>query len=152
MNISTKGRYGLMAMLDLAVHGQGEPVPLAQIAKRQHISDGYLEQLMIPLKAKRLVKSVRGAQGGYLLSRPPEEISVLDVISALEGDLAPVACVSSQEKDSCRRFEGCATREMWQAVQRSMTDTMASYSLKSLVDAEGNCCGAASCVNRRLDS
>lgn len=101
MNISTKGRYGLMAMLDLAVHGQGEPVPLAQIAKRQHISDGYLEQLMIPLKAKRLVKSVRGAQGGYLLSRPPEEISVLDVISALEGDLAPVACVSSQEKDSC---------------------------------------------------
>ena len=61
-----------------------QPVPLAQIAKRQHISDGYLEQLMIPLKAKRLVKSVRGAQGGYLLSRPPEEISVLDVISALE--------------------------------------------------------------------
>ncbi len=94
MKLSTKGRYGLRAFVDIAIYSEKEPVSLAEVAKRQDISISYLEQLMTKLKKANLVESVRGASGGYVLTRKPEEISVGDVLRALEGDLSPVECAT----------------------------------------------------------
>ena len=93
MKLSTRGRYGLRAMLDIAINQGDGPTTLPSISERQGISVGYLEQLMVPLKKEGLIRSVRGAQGGYLLAREPEKITVGDIIRALEGPIAPVACV-----------------------------------------------------------
>ena len=87
MKLSTKGRYGLSAMIDLAVYSENEAVSLNSIAERQHISEGYLEQLMAKLKKAGLVTSIRGASGGYYLAKPASEISVGDILRALEGSL-----------------------------------------------------------------
>ena len=92
MKLSTKGRYGLRAFIDLAVWGENEPISLTSIAERQDISVSYLEQLMAKLKKAGLVNSIRGVNGGYVIAKPAEEISVGDVLRALEGDLAPVEC------------------------------------------------------------
>ena len=90
MKLSTKGRYGLRAMIDLALYAENAPVSIASIAARQHISESYLEQLIAKLRKANLVTSVRGAGGGYVPGRPVEEISVGDVLRALEGNLDPV--------------------------------------------------------------
>ena len=95
MKISTKGRYGLRAVIDIAIHGDSEPVSLSDIAVREDISVSYLEQLIAKLRRADIVTSVRGAKGGYSLAKPKNEISVGDVLRALEGDLAPVTAQKS---------------------------------------------------------
>ena len=100
MKLSTKGRYGLRALIDLAQNSTEEPVSITSIAERQEISERYLEQLMSKLKKSGIVKSIRGAAGGYILARPMEEISVGDILRALEGSLDPVDCAGLLE-------EGC---------------------------------------------
>ena len=92
MKLSTKGRYGLRALIDLALYSENETVSIQSIARRQNISDSYLEQLMRKLRSAGLIVSVRGAQGGYKLARPANEISVGDVLRALEGSLEAVTC------------------------------------------------------------
>ena len=149
MNISTKGRYGLRAMLDLAANYQGKPVTLNNIAKRQGISEGYLEQLMMHLKRSRLVKSVRGAQGGYVLAKKPEDITVGEIFRALEGPIAPVACVSEDFPDECGRFEGCATRVVWEDVRNRVAEVLDSYTLAKLISMEKDSDCSASCVNKK---
>ncbi len=133
LNISTKGRYGLRAVLDLAVHQDGDPVPLSNIATRQNISEGYLEQLMIPLKRAGIVRSVRGAQGGYLLVKPPGDIYVGEVIRALEGPIAPTACVNEQDPEYCDRGEYCATKILWEKVRDSVAEVLDSFTLEDLI-------------------
>ena len=98
MKLSTKGRYGLRAMIDLAVYSEKEPVSIQSIADRQNISERYLEQLMASLKKEGLVKSIRGANGGYQLARPAIGISVGDILRALEGDLRAVTCPANGEE------------------------------------------------------
>jgi Rrf2 family protein len=149
MNISTKGRYGLRAMLDLAANYEGKPITLSNIAKRQGISDGYLEQLMMQLKRSRLVKSVRGAQGGYILAKKPEDITVGEVFRALEGPIAPVACVSENFPDECGRFEGCATRVVWEDVRNKVAEVLDSYTLAKLLGMEQKSDSTPSCINIR---
>ena len=100
MKLSTKGRYGLSAMIDLAVYSENEAVSLNSIAERQHISEGYLEQLMAKLKKAGLVTSIRGASGGYGLARPAAEVSVGDILRALEGSLKAVECPGEQGQES----------------------------------------------------
>lgn len=100
MKISTKGRYGLRAVIDIAIHGDSEPVSLSDIAVREDISVSYLEQLIAKLRRADIVTSVRGAKGGYSLAKPKNEISVGDVLRALEGDLAPVNCSEVIENGS----------------------------------------------------
>ena len=105
MKLSTKGRYGLRAMIDLALYAENAPVSIASIAARQHISESYLEQLIAKLRKANLVTSVRGAGGGYVPGRPVEEISVGDVLRALEGNLDPVECPGIEHqigRASCR--------------------------------------------------
>lgn len=98
MKLSTRGRYGLRVMFDLALNFSGTPISLTDISERQKISLSYLEQLMILLKKSKLVRSVRGAQGGYILSCSPSDITVGDVLRALEGSLAPTQCIEVESK------------------------------------------------------
>ena len=134
MKISTKGRYGLRLMVDLAVHdGQGL-IPLKEIAVRQEISEKYLEQIMIHLNRSGLVRSVRGAQGGYTLAQPPAAITVGDVLRAMEGSLAPVECVAG-DGPGCERSERCVTLEVWQKLKEAIDNVVDNITLADLSEA-----------------
>jgi len=134
VKLSTRGRYGLRAMLDIAINQGDGPITLHSISERQGISVGYLEQLMVPLKKEGLIRSVRGAQGGYLLAREPEKITVGDIIRALEGPIAPVACVSEDFPEECDRAEGCVTRLVWAKVRDSIAEVLDSLTLADLIE------------------
>jgi Rrf2 family protein len=136
MNISTKGRYGLRAILDIAQHSNGKPVALSAIARRQHISEGYLEQLIAPLKRAGLLKSSRGAQGGYSLAASPAEIGVGDIFRALEGPLSLVNCVAEQEDAECYRQECCGSRFIWEEIQNAISQVLSAYTLADLLAKE----------------
>lgn len=132
MKLSTRGEYGLRAMFDLALR-QGEgPIPLKGIAERQQISGHYLEQLIASLRKAGLVKSVRGAQGGYLLARPPNEITVGDIVRVLEGPIGPTECVSEEEAILCDRSETCIARRVWERVRDSIVEVMDSITLEDM--------------------
>lgn len=130
MKISTKGRYGLRAMIDLAVNSEGESITLKSIADRQGISETYLEQLIPSLRKAGLVKSVRGAQGGYLLAKEPGNISVGEILRALEGSMAPVACVD--DHSICDGNSGCVSRIVWERIQQGINNAIDSLSLYDL--------------------
>ena len=145
MNISTKGRYGLRAMLDMAMNASGEPIPLSAVSQRQGISEGYLEQMMALLKRAGLVRSIRGAQGGYTLGRKPEDITVKDIFVCLEGPIAPVSCVDEQLGGDCDRQEYCSTRVVWNEVKMAIVRVLEQYTLADLIKMEAahgghNCC------------
>ena len=132
MKISTKGRYALRLMLDLAAHGgEQEPVSLRDVANRQSLSDKYLEQIVTPLSRVGLVRSVRGAGGGYLLTRSPEEYTVGDILRPLEGDLAPVECATDAEY--CSRCSECVTVELWQEIHRAVSQVVDGTTLADLI-------------------
>ena len=134
MKISTKGRYALHLMLDLAVNNTGEPVSLKDIAKRQGISDKYLEQIISVLNKAKYVKSIRGAQGGYILTRKPEEYTIGMILRLTEGSLAPVACV--EESDSCEKVNDCVTHMVWQKINDAINDVVDHITLADLVEAQ----------------
>ena len=133
MKISTKGRYALRLMLDLALNNIGEPVRIKDIAARQAISDKYLEQIISTLNKAGYVKSIRGPQGGYLLTREPEKYTVGMILRLTEGSLAPVACLED-EVNSCPRREGCATLRLWQMLDRAISDVVDKVTLEDLVE------------------
>ena len=118
----------------MAMDQSDGPITLNSISERQGVSIGYLEQLMVPLKKEGLIRSVRGAQGGYLLARDPEDITVGDIIRALEGPIAPVACVSEDYPEECDRAEGCVTRLVWAKVRDSIVDVLDSLTLYDMVE------------------
>lgn len=133
MKLSTKGRYGLRALVDLALHEKTEPVSLGSIAKRQDISEGYLEQLMRKLKNAGLIESVRGVQGGYRLKKEPEEISIGEILRALEGDLRPVDCDGFSE-GGCDRADACVTKYIWKKINDSVQETVDHITLQELLE------------------
>lgn len=132
MKLSTKGRYGLRALIDLAQNSTKEPVSITSIAERQDISERYLEQLMSKLKKSGIVTSIRGAAGGYILARPMEEISVGDVLRALEGSLDPVDCPGLLE-EGCKAADGCVTKYVWKRINDSINRTVDEIRLDQLV-------------------
>ena len=135
MKLSTKGRYGLRAVVDLALHQEEEAVSLSSIAERQHISMSYLEQLIARLKKAGIVGSVRGAQGGYMLAKPAGEISVGEILRALVGSLNPVDCAAlTGDGETCMSFGGCVTKYVWQRITDSINSTVDSISLEQLVE------------------
>lgn len=138
MKISTKGRYGLRALIDLAQYSEIEPVSINSIAARQGISERYLEQLMTLLKKAGLVKSIRGAGGGYVLAKEISEVSVGEVLRALEGDLKPVECAAYNEENSCEAAGGCVTKYVWQRINESINQTVDEIKLKELVEESKN--------------
>lgn len=133
MKLSTKGRYGLRALIDLAVSSQEEAVSISSIATRQNISEAYLEQLMAKLKKAGLVKSSRGAQGGYKLARPAAEISVGDVLRALEGSLDAVECAGLSE-GGCQGGDVCVSKYVWQKINDSIARTVDEIKLDTLME------------------
>jgi len=134
MKLSTRGRYGTRALLDLALH-QGEgPVPLKDIAQRQQISLLYLEHLIAPLIAGGIVRSTRGARGGVSLAKPPDEIRLSEVIQLLEGSIAPAECVNNP--GICTRSELCVTRDIWSELKKAMNGVLESTTLQDLVERQ----------------
>lgn len=113
MKISTKGRYAMRLMLDLALNNTGAPISLKDVARRQEISDKYLEQIISVLNRAGYVRSVRGAQGGYLLRKAPEEYTVGMILRLTEGSLAPVACLDEGDDVNCEKREDCVTLILW---------------------------------------
>lgn len=132
MKLSTRGRYGLRAMIDMAQSDEVGPIATRLIAERQGISERYLEQLMVPLKRAGLVKSVRGSQGGYLLGKKPQDITAGDIVRILEGPIAPVECVSETNPEACSRADYCVTRVVWTKVRDSIAEVLDSYTLADL--------------------
>lgn len=134
MKLSTKGRYGVKAMVQLALDSEGGPVPLNSIADKQNISIHYLEQLFASLRKAGVIKSVRGAQGGYLLAHKPREITIGDIIRTLEGPLAPSDCVVDDDTKECANAECCVTRTIWERIRDSINDVVDSITLQDMID------------------
>ena len=133
MKLSTKGRYGLRALIDLAVNSEAEAASISSIAQRQSLSESYLEQLMARLKKAGIVRSIRGAQGGYKLARAPEEISVGDILRALEGDLKPVDCPEIAGEGACSGAGACVTKYVWKKINDSINDAVDNIMLSELI-------------------
>lgn len=128
--MSTRARYGVRAMLDLAMNGEKSPVSVRDIARRQGVSARYLEHLLLALKKKGLVASRAGVRGGFLLARRPAAVRIRQIVEALEGSLAPVACLA--ESRICRRAPGCAARRLWLRVQAQIVRTLDRITLADL--------------------
>ena len=133
MKLSTKGRYGLRAMIDLAQYSEHEAVSISSIAQRQSISESYLEQLVAKLRKAGLVQGIRGAQGGYRLARPSNQVSVGDVLRALEGKLEAVEC-SADTDEGCQGSDLCVTKYVWQRINESIARTVDEMMLEQLVE------------------
>lgn len=132
MKISTKIRYGARAMLELASrYGEG-PIDLKEIGKKENISVKYLEQVIIPLRTAGLVKSVRGSKGGYILTKPPSEICLNDLVEILEGPLNLIECLS--EPNTCQKAPSCVTRDIWKEVSEAMSGIFRSITLEEMVN------------------
>ena len=132
MKLSTKGRYGLKAMFELALTQKNGPVPLRQIAQRQNISEQYLEQIFSTIKKSGLIKSVRGAQGGYLLSKEPKDITVGDILIVLEGPVSISDCVV--DEDICENSGICVTKIVWERLKKGIEDVINSITLQNMID------------------
>lgn len=134
MKISTKGRYGLRVLMDIAAHQEKGPVILRDISARQEISEKYLWQVINPLKSAGLVNSTRGAKGGYVLAKAPGDITLLEIVSILEGPVSVVDCVGSP--DQCGRSSACVTRNVWGKIETGIKDAMARITLQEIVDQQ----------------
>lgn len=132
MKISTKGRYALRLMLDLAMHNTGEAISLKDIAKRQEISDKYLEQIIAVLNKAGYVKSIRGAQGGYMLRKDPKDYTVGMILRLTEGTLAPVSCV--EDDAECAREGNCVTFMVWKRINDAINEVVDDIKLSDLVE------------------
>jgi len=130
MRLSTRSRYGLRMMLELAVHYNDSPVLLKEISKNQKISLKYLGQLIISLKIADLVRSTRGSRGGYSLSRHPEKIKISEIINALDGRLCLVECIDRPE--TCEMSGKCAAHDIWKELNYKMIEILESYTLNDI--------------------
>lgn len=147
MKLSSKGRYGLRAIIDLADYGETKPVSVSEIALRQGISANYLEQLLPKLRKAGIIKSERGAMGGYQLAKPAQEITVGDILQALEENLSLVDCLNQSfeqttKKDryhsTCKTSDTCVAKLVWKRIGDSIYDAMNSIFLSELVEMSRN--------------
>jgi Rrf2 family iron-sulfur cluster assembly transcriptional regulator len=148
MRITTTSRYGVRALFDVAYHGGGQPTQIKDIARRQKISQRYLEQIFNRLLKAGLLKSRRGPRGGYLLAKDPSEITIGDIIKAAQGPIVPVKCLSEDysDMDDCVIYDSCITRHVWRETQQLLInyyDSVTIADLCSLARKQG--------VSRELD-
>lgn len=134
MMISTKGRYALRVMVDLADHNDGSFIPLNDIAERQGISEKYLESIVSSLSKAKIVESIRGKGGGYRLNRPLEEYTVAEILNCTEGEFAPVSCLSTDENE-CERRNECPTLSMWKNLQDMVNNYFENVTIRNLVES-----------------
>ena len=133
MKLTSKGRYAVMAMADLALFKNKGPISLTDIALRQNISLAYLEQIFIKLKNKNLVKSVRGAKGGYILEVSPEEIKISNIISAVDEEIKMLNCKKDSKKGCNNKFSKCITHNLWDQLDQHINDFFEKIKLQDLV-------------------
>ncbi len=133
MKISTKGRYALRMMLDVAMHGSEGYVALKDTAERQGISKKYLEQIVPLLTKSGMLKTNRGYQGGYMLAKPADKYTVGEILRVTEGDLSPVACLQYEEND-CPRASECMTLYVWEGLYKTVTDYLDGITLQNIID------------------
>ncbi|MFZ7133875.1 MAG: RrF2 family transcriptional regulator [Eubacteriales bacterium] len=138
MRLSTKGRYGVAAMYELSNYYNKASVSLKEIAKKQDFSEAYMEQLFSILKRERLITSQRGAKGGYKLAKPPEKITVGDIIRALEGPIEFSECVGGSEDFQCNKSSQCVTKDIWLQVNDSINAVIDHITLQDLLDKYEN--------------
>ena len=136
MKVSTRGRYAIRVMLDLAEHDQGEYIPLTDIAKRQEISEKYLEAIVAMLVKAGLLTALRGKRGGYKLTRTPDQYTLKDILQITEGAFAPVACLED-EVNTCSRASDCKTLKVWTDFQKLVNDYFDGITIDSLMGDEG---------------
>jgi Rrf2 family cysteine metabolism transcriptional repressor len=136
MKLSTRTRYAVRAMIELARHNLTRPLQLKIIAERQEISVKYLEQLMAVLKSAGLIKSVRGSKGGYVLARAPNQIALSDILHCVEGPISTVECV--EDSTSCARAADCAAREVWKRVEQAIEQVLQSITLQDVAEMASN--------------
>ena len=132
MKISTKGRYAVLAMIELARHSQTHPVPLPQIAGKLEISQHYLEQLFVKMRRASLVRSTRGPGGGYILARPPSRINMRDVLFAVEETVQPVDCGEAPPSVPCPNIRACGSRILWKRLEDAIDKTLRETTLEEL--------------------
>lgn len=133
MKLSTKGRYGVKAMFELALHYEENTVSIKEISERINVSEYYLEQLFSSLRKAGLIKSIRGAQGGYMLAKPPNAITVADIFNVLEGPIEISDCVDEDESN-CARMDYCATRLLWIKISDSISQVTNSITLQDMLN------------------
>lgn len=133
MKVSTRGRYALRLMIDLAEHGPGEVVPLKDISKRQDISTKYLEHIVTLLCKAGFLKSIRGSQGGYMLTREPNKYTVGAILRVTEGSLSPVTCIE-ERPNQCERSNNCPTVDFWKGLNKVINDYADKITLTDLVN------------------
>lgn len=133
MIISTRGRYALRVMIDLAENSGGELIPMKTVAERQNISLKYLEKILPALKNAGLIEGVHGKGGGYRLTRAPEDYRVYDILVLTEGELATVACLDCKSQEKCSNSENCRTKPMWTELQKIIGDYLKSVTIKDLM-------------------
>ena len=133
MKISTKGRYGLRILIDLAMHDPGKPRMLRDIAESQQISEKYISRLVIGLRRARLIRSVRGVNGGFHLAKRPEEITLLEILETMEGPISVVDCVRAPEK--CRRQHLCPSRDIWRELNDGIRELTSKITLDDILNA-----------------
>ena len=133
MKISTKGRYGLRILIDLAMHDPAKPRMLRDIARSQQISEKYISRLVIDLRRAKLVRSVRGVNGGFHLAKRPDEITLLEVLETMEGPISVVECVRAPEK--CSRQELCPARTIWTRLNDGIRELTAKITLDDILNA-----------------
>jgi Rrf2 family protein len=131
MRIATASRYAVRALFDIAYHGGGQPTQIKEICKRQKLSERYIEQIFNKLLKAGLVKSRRGPRGGYMLSRDPSEITVLDIIDAAQGPIVPVECLNEKTRN-CEIFPVCVTHHVWKETQKRLVDYFDSVTIADL--------------------
>ncbi len=137
MRISTRVRYGTRALLDIAEHSGNGPVSLKEISKRQKISQPYLEQLILLLKAAGYVRSIRGAKGGFLLSCDPGKVNMAQIVSTLGGEFEVVDCLKDPE--NCERFAECNVYNFWHRLSDAVSEILESTTLADLINGENSC-------------
>lgn len=137
MKLTTKGNYAIAAMLDLAIHSKGGHISLREIASRLDLSENYLRQLFMDMRKVGLIDSIRGVGGGYFLSVHPEQISILEIIEAVEGEIFIVKCLDESHEE-CDRLSQCSTRTIWDRLNESIRVKLKNLTLQKLID-EYNC-------------
>lgn len=136
LQVSTRGRYALRAMVDVAIHANDSPVPRQDIAERQNISSDYIAQLFRELSSAGLAEGIRGPKGGYVLAQEADSISAYDVIKATEGPIALVGCVESEGPSTCEHVKDCVTYPLWKHLSASIQGILEAVSLKDLYTKE----------------
>ena len=144
MRLSTKGRYGARAMLDLALNSSEGPVLLREIARRQEVSEKYLEHSITTLRKAGLVRSIRGARGGYVLAKSPSQIRLSEIMEVLEGSMAPVECVDDPQV--CQRAQLCVTRDIWAEIKEAIDNILESITLQDMVERQNKKKGSKAIV------